>query len=274
MNIININNVEISNTKPFVLIAGPCVIENKKHSLKIAEKINNICNELKIKYIFKASFDKANRSSLNSNRGVGLKDSIEIFEKIKKEFNCPILTDVHTEDQCDQISEVADIIQIPAFLCRQTDLLIAAGKTQRVINIKKGQFLSPYEITNIINKIESTNNNQIILTERGTFFGYNKLVNDFKAIEIMKKTKYPVIYDATHSVQEPGGLKDKSGGKREFIPALSRAAIALGIAGIFIETHDNPEIALSDGPNMLNIENLKNLLINLKSFDEIAKKNN
>ena len=269
---IKLNNLEISNEKPFILIAGPCVIENYEHTLYLAEQINEICNKAKINYIFKASFDKANRSNIKSARGVNLKESLKIFSEIKDKFKCPILTDVHNEYQCKELANVVDVIQIPAFLCRQTDLLIAAGKTKKIINVKKGQFLSPYEVPNIIEKIESTGNTNIMITERGTFFGYNNLVNDFKSIEIMKKYKYPVIFDATHSVQEPGGLGNSSGGKREFIPVLSRAAISIGISGLFIETHDNPDKAPSDGPNMLNIKNLENLIINLKDFDNLAKK--
>ena len=270
---IKINNFQISNSNPFCLIAGPCVIENKKHTLKIAKSINAICKELNINFIFKSSFDKANRSSLNSARGIKLFRAIEIFEEIKSKYKCPIITDVHNEDQCKVIakSEAVDILQIPAFLSRQTDLLIAAGKTNKIVNVKKGQFLSPHDMKNIIDKILSTGNNKIMLTERGTSFGYNNLVSDFRSLDIMKKTKYPVIFDATHSVQEPGGLGHKSGGKREFVPILSRAAIAVGIAGLFIETHDNPDKAPSDGPNMINIKNLKKILITLKKIDKVVK---
>jgi 2-dehydro-3-deoxyphosphooctonate aldolase (KDO 8-P synthase) len=268
---IKISNFEISNNLPYTLIAGPCVIENKDHAIKIAGMIDNICKDLKVNFIFKSSFDKANRTSLKSSRGVGLSESLKIFEEIKKQFNCPILTDVHNEKQCNEAANVVDILQIPAFLCRQTDLLLAAGKTQKIINIKKGQFLSPYEIPFIIEKIVSTSNCKIMLTERGSCFGYNNLVSDFRSLAIMKTTKYPVIFDATHSVQEPGGYGKRSGGKREFVPILSKAAIAVGIAGLFIETHDNPDQAPSDGPNMLNIKDLKELLFKLKKFDNIAK---
>ncbi len=270
---INLKNFSISNNLPFVLIAGPCVIEDEKHSLFMAEKINKICENLKINYIYKSSFDKANRSSINSSRGIKLKGAIKIFKKIKQNFNCPIITDVHNEYQCECITneDSIDVIQIPAFLCRQTDLLIAAGKSNKIINVKKGQFLSPHDIKNIIEKIESTNNNQILITERGTTFGYNNLVNDFKGIEIMKKYNYPVIFDATHSVQEPGGLGNRSGGKREFISSLSKAAIAIGVAGLFIETHQDPDNAPSDGPNMLDINNLENLMKKLILIDQISK---
>ena len=270
---VNLKNFTISNDQPFVLIAGPCVIEDEKHSLLMAEKINNICQKLNINYVYKSSFDKANRSSIKSLRGVDIKEGIRIFDKIKNLFNCPITTDVHNEKQCEIISQsdAVDIIQIPAFLCRQTDLLIAAAKTKKIINIKKGQFLSPYDMPNIIEKIISTNNEKIILTERGVSFGYNNLVSDFRSLEIMKKLEYPVVFDATHSVQEPGGLGNKSGGKREFIPALSKAAVSVGIAGLFIETHDDPDNAPSDGPNMIHINNLKPLLKKLIELDKVTK---
>ena len=271
MKIIKLNNINISNSLPFILIAGPCVIEKRDHAMKIAESIKTICEETNINFIFKSSFDKANRTNLNSSRGVGLNSALNIFEEIKKQLNCSILTDVHTAEQCQEMSDVVDIIQIPAFLCRQTDLLLSAGRTNKIINVKKGQFISPYEIPNIIEKISSTKNEKIMITERGTSFGYNNLINDFKGIEIIKKNKFPIIFDATHSVQEPGGLGSKSGGNREFIPTLSKAAISIGIAGLFIETHDDPDKAPSDGPNMLKIDHLKNLLIKLKEFDNIAK---
>ena len=272
---LSLNNFSISNDFPFVLIAGPCVIENESHSMMIAENLNKICNEIGINLIFKSSFDKANRSSINSQRGVNLDKAIKIFEKIKSDFNLPILTDVHNEDQCNQLIQdrIIDIIQIPAFLCRQTDLLLAAGRTNKIINVKKGQFLSPADVKNIFIKIETTKNKNIMITERGTSFGYNTLVNDFKGLDIMKKYQYPVIFDATHSVQQPGGMGDKSGGQREHIPSLCKAAISIGIAGLFLETHDNPDYAPSDGPNMIDIKELKNLLIQLKKFDDIAKNN-
>ena len=270
---IKINNFSISNASSFCLIAGPCVIENKDHTIKMAGLIHEICQELKINFIFKASFDKANRTSAKSIRGVGLEKALGIFNEIKTLFHCPIITDIHNEAQCNEIakSDVIDILQIPAFLCRQTDLLIAAGKSQKIINVKKGQFLSPHDMTNVIDKILTTNNQKIILTERGASFGYNTLVSDFRSIEVMKRTGYPVIFDATHSVQEPGGLGSSSGGKREFVPVLSKAAVAVGVAGIFIETHDDPDNAPSDGSNMLNIKDLKKLLLKLKEFDSISK---
>ena len=269
---IKIFDFEIGNNLPLILIAGPCMLENRDHSLMMAEKIKKISDKQKLNLIFKTSFDKANRTSIKSERGVGIDKALKIFEEIKKEFNCPILTDVHNENQCSLVSNVVDIIQIPAFLCRQTDLLIAASKTNKIINIKKGQFLSPYDVDKIIEKITEFNNSKILLTERGYTFGYNNLVADYRSLEIMKRTTYPVIFDSTHSVQEPGGRGDKSGGKREFIPTLSKAAVAVGIAGIFIETHNDPDNAPSDGPNMLSLNELENLLIKLVEFDKVAKK--
>ena len=274
MKIINLADFQISNNNQLVLIAGPCVIESEQHSLMMAEKITNICQKLKVKFIYKSSFDKANRSSINSKRGISISEADKIFEKIKSSFNCPILTDVHNEAQCEFFakSKNVDVLQIPAFLCRQTDLLLAAAKTDKIINVKKGQFLSPHEVPNIYKKIESEGNNKIMITERGTSFGYNNLINDFKSLDVMKSFSYPVIFDATHSVQEPGGLGEKSGGKREFVTTLSKAAAAVGVAGIFIETHNDPDNAPSDGPNMLHLENLENLISKLIEFDNITKK--
>ena len=272
---INIKNFSISNNLPFVLIAGPCVIESEKHSMMIAEELYKICNDVGVNLIFKSSFDKANRSSIKSERGVAIDDALRIFKKIKNDLNLPILTDVHNEDQCNKLNQdtAIDILQIPAFLCRQTDLLLAAGRTNKIINVKKGQFLSPNDIKNIFLKIETTNNKNIMITERGTSFGYNTLVNDFKGLDIMKQFKYPIIFDATHSVQQPGGMGDKSGGQREHIPSLCKAAISIGVAGLFLETHNDPDNAPSDGPNMINIKEVKNLLIKLIKFDDIAKNN-
>ena len=274
MKTINLADFQISNKNQLILIAGPCVIESEQHSLMMAEKISNICQKIKVKFIYKSSFDKANRSSINSKRGISISEADKIFEKIKSSFNCPILTDVHNEAQCEFFanSKNVDVLQIPAFLCRQTDLLLAAAKTNKIINVKKGQFLSPHEVPNIYKKIESEGNNKIMITERGTSFGYNNLINDFKSLDVMKSFSYPVIFDATHSVQEPGGLGEKSGGKREFVTTLSKAAAAVGVAGIFIETHNDPENAPSDGPNMLHLENLENLISKLIKFDNITKK--
>ena len=270
---IELKNFKISNDLPFVLITGPCVIENENHSLFMAEKINKICDKLKINFVYKSSFDKANRSNIESIRGIDIKEAVKIFKKIKNNFNCPILTDIHNEYQCDFLSEESclDILQVPAFLCRQTDLLLSAGKTNKVLNVKKGQFLSPYDVKNIFQKIESTKNNKILITERGTSFGYNNLISDFRSLEIMKRFEYPVIFDATHSVQEPGGLGNRSGGKREFISTLAKAAVAVGVAGIFIETHQDPDNAPSDGPNMLNIKDLEFLIEKLIKLDQVSK---
>ena len=271
---IKIANFEISNNNNFILIAGPCVMESESHSLMMAEKIATICQKKNINFVFKSSFDKANRSSINSKRGLDLKEAEVIFHKIKSTYNCPILTDVHNESQCEFLSnsDSVDILQIPAFLCRQTDLLISAAKTNKIINVKKGQFLSPYEVPNIFKKIESAGNHNIMITERGTSFGYNNLINDFKSLDIMKSYLYPVIFDATHSVQEPGGMGEKSGGKREFVSTLAKAAVAVGVAGIFIETHNDPDNAPSDGPNMLQIENLESLISKLIELDTVSKK--
>ena len=238
------------------------IIKNTRYVIKF----------IKINFIFKSSFDKANRTSLNSKRGVGLKKSLDIFEKIKKKLDIPILTDVHTQEQCKEVSQVVDIIQIPAFLCRQTDLLISAAKTKKIINVKKGQFLAPWDMVNVTKKISDSGNNNILVTERGSSFGYNTLVNDMKSIPIMCKNGYPVIFDATHSVQQPGGLGDKSGGQREFIEHLSKAAVAIGVAGVFLETHDDPDNAPSDGPNMIDIRKLEELLIKLVNIDNLIKK--
>ncbi len=270
---INIQNFQIANNLPFVLIAGPCVIENESHSLFMAEEIKKVCDKFNLNFIYKSSFDKANRSSIESPRGIGIEEAISVFKKIKKKFNCPILTDVHNEYQCEFFSkdDTVDIIQIPAFLCRQTDLLLAAGKSKKIINVKKGQFLSPYEVKNIYKKIEYTENEKILITERGTSFGYNNLVSDFRAIEIMKEFNYPVIFDATHSVQEPGGLGKSSGGKRQFVSSLAKAAVSVGVAGIFLETHDDPDNAPSDGPNMIKIHNLEALIEKLVKLDQVAK---
>ena len=253
-------------------IGGPCVIENREHVLKMAESILSVTDKLGIPFIFKASFDKANRTAIDSFRGNGLDEGLKILQEVKDSFQISITTDIHHPEHAKSVSDVVDILQIPAFLCRQTDLLISAAKTNKIINVKKGQFLSPYEVPNIYKKIESTGNNKIMITERGTSFGYNNLINDFKSLDIMKNYLYPVIFDATHSVQEPGGLGERSGGKREFVTTLSKAAVAIGVAGIFIETHNDPDNAPSDGPNMLHIENLESLISKLIEFDTISKK--
>ena len=268
---VHIGSFDVSNNSPFFLIAGPCSLEGNTHALDHAGKINEICKDLNINFVFKSSFDKANRSSSQSARGIGLDKGLEILSNVKKEINVPIITDVHESVQCNEVGSVVDIIQIPAFLCRQTDLLVAAGKTKKIINIKKGQFLAPWDMGNVIKKIEEVGNNKILLTERGTCFGYNTLVSDMRSIPQMTNFGYPVIFDATHSVQQPGGMGLTSGGQREFVPILSRAAVAIGVAGLFIEVHDNPDMAPSDGPNMIKLSELKDLLSKLIEIDQIIK---
>ena len=271
METIKIGNLEMGNNLPFTLIAGPCQTESLDHSLMLCENIKKITDQLNINFIYKSSFDKANRSSISGKRGLGLEKTLPIFEEVKKTFNCPILTDIHNEQQCDLVKDSVDILQIPAFLCRQTDLLIAAAKTGKIINVKKGQFLAPWDMNNVVKKLEESGNNQILLTERGVSFGYNTLVSDMRSLPIMAKTGYPVIYDATHSVQQPGGLGGASGGQREFVETLARAAIAVGVAGLFVETHQDPDSAPSDGPCMLKLENLEEFLTLIKRFDEVTK---
>ena len=269
---IKCKNLLISNKKPLTLIAGPCQLESEQHAIEMVRKIKKITSKLKINFIYKTSFDKANRTSLKSKRGIGLEKSLKIFQKIKKKFNVPILTDVHTVEQCKIISNFVDIIQIPAFLCRQTDLLIAAAKTNKIINIKKGQFLAPWDMINVTKKISDNGNKNILVTERGASFGYNTLVSDMRSLVIMSKNGYPVVFDATHSVQEPGGKGDKSGGQREYIEHLSKAAAAVGVGALFIETHQDPDNAPSDGPNMLPINKLEVLLKKIIQIDKIVKK--
>ena len=265
---------ETNNKEPFVLLAGPCVIESEEQVLYIAKFMKELSEELKINYVFKASFDKANRSSINSFRGPGIQKGLEILKKVKENFNIPIVTDIHDVQQIEEVAKVADIIQIPAFLCRQTDLLVAAGKTNKIINVKKGQFLAPWDCNNIVDKIKTTGNHKIVLTERGTSFGYNNLVVDMRSLQIMRSQGIPVIFDATHSVQIPGGNGTSSSGNREYVANLARAAIASGVDGIFMEVHPDPENALCDGPNMLSLTDVKELLIILKKIDEIVKGSN
>ena len=261
----------ISNTKPFTLIAGPCQLENEKHALSVATKLKEITEKLDIGLIYKTSFDKANRTSLQGKRGAGLEKSLPIFDKIRKELDVPILTDVHTTEQCEIVSKHVDVLQIPAFLCRQTDLLISAAKTGKIINVKKGQFLAPWDMVNVTKKIEESGNKNILVTERGASFGYNTLVSDMRSIPIMSKNGYPVVFDATHSVQQPGGKGDRSGGEREFVEYLARAAVAVGVASIFIETHPDPDNAPSDGPNMVPLSKMPNLLKQLIEIDNLIK---
>jgi len=266
-------NFEIANNNPFTLIAGPCQLENEDHAIKISTELKKITSELKINLIYKSSFDKANRTSLKGKRGMGLEKSLPIFDKIRKEVGVPVLTDVHTAEQCAKVAEHVDVLQIPAFLCRQTDLLIAAAKTGKVINVKKGQFLAPWDMSNVIKKIEDSGNKNILITERGASFGYNTLVSDMRAIPIMAKYGFPIVFDATHSVQQPGGMGEKSGGQREFVPYLSKAAVAVGVGAIFMETHEDPDNAPSDGPNMVPLKEIKNLLKKLIEIDKLIKNN-
>ena len=269
--IINCNGIKISNSKPLTLIAGPCQLESEQHSMDMAGKIKEIADKFNIGFVYKTSFDKANRTSLKGKRGAGLENSLPVFDKIKKDLMIPVLTDIHNEEQCLAVSKHVDILQIPAFLCRQTDLLIAAAKTKKIINVKKGQFLAPWDMANVTKKISESGNNNILVTERGASFGYNTLVSDMRSLPIMSKLGYPVIFDATHSVQQPGGMGDKSGGQREFVEYLARAAVAVGVAGVFIETHQDPDNAPSDGPNMLPIDKLEQLLNQLFEIDKLVK---
>ena len=268
---INCNGIKISNNSSLTLISGPCQLETEQHAIDMAGKIKEITDKFGIGFIYKTSFDKANRTSLAGKRGAGLDKSLPVFDKIKKNLKIPVLTDVHSEEQCSLVSKHVDIIQIPAFLCRQTDLLISAAKTNKIINVKKGQFLAPWDMANVTKKISETGNDNILVTERGASFGYNTLVSDMRALPIMSKLGYPVIFDATHSVQQPGGMGDRSGGQREFIEYLSRAAVAVGVAGVFIETHQDPDNAPSDGPNMLPINKLEQLLNQLCEIDKLIK---
>ena len=270
-NVINIGDILVGGDNPLAFILGPCQLENRDHAMFMAEKITKLCAPSSSKFIFKSSFDKANRSSIASARGVGIEEGLRILEEIKLTFNCPVITDIHNVSQCVTASEVVDVLQIPAFLSRQTDLLIAAGETGKPINVKKGQFLAPWEMTNVAEKIASTGNKKILLCERGTSFGYNTLVNDFRGLEIMAETGYPVVFDATHSVQQPGGRGNSSGGERKFVAALARAACAVGVAAVFIETHQEPDNAPCDGPNMIDVADLQKLIEKLRVIDELSK---
>ena len=269
--IVKCSNFEIANDKPFTLIAGPCQLENEEHALKISSELKKITSSLGINLIYKTSFDKANRTSLKGKRGMGLEKSLPIFDKIRKEVGLPVLTDVHTAEQCSLVAKHVDVLQIPAFLCRQTDLLIAAAKTGKIINVKKGQFLAPWDMSNVIKKIEESGNKNILITERGASFGYNTLVSDMRSLPIMSRFGFPIVFDATHSVQQPGGMGEKSGGQREFVPYLARAAIAVGVGAIFMETHEDPDNAPSDGPNMVPLNEVKALLKKLTEIDKLVK---
>jgi 2-dehydro-3-deoxyphosphooctonate aldolase (KDO 8-P synthase) len=271
VNEITIDDVKIGGKRPLVLVAGPCVMEDEKSTLRCAERLMTITNGVSVPLIFKASYDKANRTSVTSYRGPGLKEGLRILAKVKEELGVPVLSDIHSIEQVEPAAQVLDVIQIPAFLCRQTDLLVAAAMSGRVLNIKKGQFLAPWDMENVVGKALSTGNDRIILTERGVSFGYNNLVSDMRSLPIMRRLGYPVIFDATHSVQLPGGQGGSSGGQREFVEYLARAAVATGIDGVFMEVHDDPDKALCDGPNSIKLDDLPGLLKKLKAIDAIVK---
>ena len=269
--VVDIGGVRFGNDLPLALIAGPCQLESRAHALEIAKALKEIAAKAGIGLIFKTSFDKANRTSANAARGIGLQAALPIFAEIKESLKLPVLTDVHDIEQCVRAAQVVDVLQIPAFLCRQTDLLVAAAKTGKVVNVKKGQFLAPWDMKNVVTKLTGAGNRNVLVTERGVSFGYNTLVSDMRALPILKRTGAPVIFDATHSVQQPGGQGTSSGGEREFVPVLARAAVAVGVAGVFIETHQDPDHAPSDGPNMMPLKDMEALLRRLVSFDRLAK---
>ena len=266
-----VRDITIANERPFVLIAGPCQIEDADHSMRTAEAIAAACASAGVRFIYKSSYDKANRSSVSTARGIGIDEGLRILQDVGKAFDCPVLTDVHDAGQCARAADAVDVLQIPAFLSRQTDLLLAAGKTGAAINVKKGQFMAPWDMVHVADKIASTGNKRIILCDRGTSFGYNTLVSDFRGLPIMAQTGYPVMFDATHSVQQPGGQGATSGGQREFVPTLARAAVAVGVSSVFIETHEDPENAPSDGPNMVPTVELEGLLKQLVALDGVVK---
>jgi 2-dehydro-3-deoxyphosphooctonate aldolase (KDO 8-P synthase) len=268
---VKVGNIKIGENHPIAFITGPCQLENRDHAMMMADKIANLCAKNGAQYIFKASYDKANRSSILSARGIGMDEGLRILNDISREFNCPVITDVHEASQCQAASEAVDILQIPAFLCRQTDLLLAAGKTGKPVNVKKGQFMAPWDMWNVAEKIASTGNRDILLCERGTSFGYNTLVNDFRGLQTMAETGYPVVFDATHSVQQPSGQGNTSGGERQFVAGLARAACAMGVSGVFIETHQDPDNAPCDGPNMIAIDQMGALMDDLLAFDALRK---
>ena len=267
-----IGKLTIGNDKPLTLIAGPCALESRGHAMEMSHALKELTDNLKIGFIYKTSFDKANRTSIDGPRGMGMNDALPIFADIRETVGCPVLTDVHGPEQCAPVAEAVDVLQIPAYLCRQTDLLVAAGETGKAVNVKKGQFLAPWDMQNVVKKLESTGNPNILVCERGASFGYNTLVSDMRSLPILAETGYPVVFDATHSVQQPGGAGSSSGGQREFVPVLARAAVAAGVAAVFMETHQDPDNAPSDGPNMLNIKCLPEILSILMEFDRLSKK--
>ncbi len=268
---VTIRDVTIGNDRPFTLVAGPCQIESEAHAFEVADALTALCRAAGVPLVFKSSFDKANRTSASAARGVGLADGLAILAAVRERFGVPVLTDVHDAAQCAPVAQAVDILQIPAFLCRQTDLLTAAGETGAAVNVKKGQFLAPWDMAHVAAKIAATGNERILLTERGASFGYNTLVSDLRALPIMARTGYPVVFDATHSVQQPGGQGASSGGQREFAPVLARAALAVGVAAVFIECHPDPDRAPSDGPNMIPLREMPALVARLKAFDVLAK---
>ncbi len=270
-NIVTVGDIKFGGSNPISFIAGPCQLENRDHAMMMAEKVAEAMAPSQSKFIFKTSYDKANRSSIGSARGIGMEEGLKILQEVRDTFGCPVITDVHESSHCAAAAEVVDIIQIPAFLCRQTDLLLAAGRTMKPLNIKKGQFLAPWEMGNVAEKAASTGNDQIMLCERGTSFGYNTLVNDFRGLPTMAETGCPVIFDATHSVQQPGGRGNSSGGERKFVATLARAACAVGVAGLFIETHEDPDMAPCDGPNMIAVDKLSALIGQLVEIDAMTK---
>jgi 2-dehydro-3-deoxyphosphooctonate aldolase (KDO 8-P synthase) len=271
--VVNIGAVRFGNDLPLAVIAGPCALESKAHALETATALKEIAGRVGLGLVYKTSFDKANRTSAKSARGLGLDQALPIFSEIREKLKVPVLTDVHEAEQCDRIASAVDVLQIPAFLCRQTDLLIAAAKTGKIVNVKKGQFLAPWDMQNVVEKITGAGNRNVLVTERGVSFGYNTLVSDMRALPILKRTTHaPVIFDATHSVQQPGGQGTSSGGEREFVPVLARAAVAVGVAGVFIETHQDPDKAPSDGPNMMPLKDMESLLLMLVEFDRLAKR--
>ncbi|MBA86386.1 3-deoxy-8-phosphooctulonate synthase [Thalassobius sp. S69A] len=268
---VTVGDIPFGGSNPIALITGPCQMEGRDHALMMAEKIAKACAASNTRFVYKSSYDKANRSSIGSSRGIGMEEGLRILQEVRDTFGCPVITDVHETSHCAPVAQVVDILQIPAFLCRQTDLLVAAGQTGKPINVKKGQFLAPWEMGNVAEKIASTGNTQIMLCERGTSFGYNTLVNDFRGLPTMAETGYPVIFDATHSVQQPGGRGNSSGGERKFVAALARAACAVGVSGLFIETHQDPDMAPCDGPNMIQVDQMADLIKMLRDFDSLAK---
>jgi 2-dehydro-3-deoxyphosphooctonate aldolase (KDO 8-P synthase) len=268
---VTVGNVHFANDKPLSIISGPCQMESREHAMMIAGTLKEITEKLGMGFVFKASFDKANRTSIKGARGVGLANALPVFEEIKKEFGVPVLTDVHTPEQCAEVASVVDILQIPALLCRQTDLVVAAAKTGKPVNIKKGQFLAPWDMKNAVEKVTESGNPNVMTTERGTSFGYNALVSDMRALPELASFGAPVIFDATHSVQQPASKGASTGGQREYVPVLARAAVAVGVAGVFMETHDDPDNAPSDGPNAVYLSDMEALLKNLKAFDELSK---